>query len=300
MSQDQDKSQDMLDLLDGLEESPDEDIREHDICKCPFNYPGGKGRALAHILPQLPMRETYVEPFGGGAAILLARRPSRLEVYNDQYGGVVDFYTCLKDKRLCDELIAWLDLTVHSRELFSQYKNSWPVEDDLVTRAGMWYYVTMYSFGSLGRNFGRAVRPGALLSGRIRDKLVDFPILHERFKKVQIENQDWSSIFRDFDDYGTVFYVDPPYIDSYKGTYKYELTRSDHARLIETIMNCKGFVALSAYPNTLYDSYKWDNYIEWQQFVSLTGQATTETNNQTRVHDRSHTTEGLYIKEAQV
>lgn len=292
-------SKDMFDLLEGMIDlDEEEEIREHDICHCPFNYPGGKGRALEKILPHLPYRDSYIEPFGGGAALLLARKPVKLEVYNDRFGGVVDFYTCLKNRALATRLIDWLDLTVHSRELFVQAKNTWPDQDDIVIRAGMWYYLTRFSFSGIGRNFGRAVRPNVILSGHVRDKLVDFWPIHERLRYVTIENQDWSSIFRDFDDHGAVFYVDPPYIDAYKNTYKYELSKSDHVRLLDTIMDLKGYVALSAYPNELYDSYKWDNFHFWDQYVSMTAQANTDTNFQAVVKDRGTIREGLYIKEA--
>lgn len=294
-------SKDMLDLLDGmLDLDEEEEVREHDICHSIFNYPGGKTRSLQNILPHLPYTDTYVEPFGGSAALLLARRPVKLEVYNDRFGGVVDFYRCIKDRALCERLIDWLELTVHSREEFVHCKNHWPEQDDIVVRAGMWYYMTRFSFSGMGRNFGRAVRPNVIISGHIRDKLTEFFAVHERLRYVTIENQDWPSIFRDFDTHDTVFYVDPPYIDAYKGTYKYELSKADHVKLIDTIMDCEGFVALSAYPNEIYDSYKWDNYYSWDQYVSLTGQAVTETNSQSRVNDRTSVREGLYIKEAKL
>jgi DNA adenine methylase len=290
----------MLDLLDGmLDLDEEEEVREHDICKSVFNYPGGKSRALQHILPRLPYTDIYIEPFGGSAALLLARKPVKLEVYNDRFGGVVDFYRCLKDKELSERLVDWLELTVHSREMFVDCKNHWPDQDDIVVRAGMWYYLTRFSFSGIGRNFGRAVQANCIISGHVRDKLVDFAAIHDRLKYVTIENQDWPSIFRDFDDHEAVFYVDPPYIDAYKGTYKYELSKSDHVRLVDTIMDTKGFVALSAYPNEVYDSYKWDNYYSWEQYVSMTGQAQTETNCRNDGNTvRNSVREGLYIKEA--
>jgi DNA adenine methylase len=285
----------MEDMVD-LEE--EEEIREADICKSPFNYPGSKARALEHLLKYIPVREVYVEPFGGSAALLLARRPSKLEVYNDRFGGVVDFYHCLKDKELCEQLIEWLDLTVHSREEFVTCKNGWPIQESIVTRAAMWYYSTIYSFGSLGRNFGRAVRPGTVLSGKVRDRLVEFWPVHNRLKYVQIENQDWSSILRDYDHPDAVFYIDPPYIDTYKGVYKHELTRDEHAKLLDQIFKMKAFVALSAYPNVFYDTYPWDNYHCWDQLVSMTAQANTATNFQTVLKNRESVKEGLYIKES--
>ena len=65
-------------------------------------YHGGKVRLAAKIISLFPQHDGYVEPFGGGAAVLLAKPRSRLEVYNDIDGDIVTLFRVLRDlpKRL--------------------------------------------------------------------------------------------------------------------------------------------------------------------------------------------------------
>jgi len=291
-------SDDLLAMLEEMDDEPH--VREESITKALFSYPGGKARSIKYIVPHLPQYSAYIEPFGGSAAVLLARKRCGLEVYNDRYGGVVDFYRCLRDAKLLDALCNRLELTVHSREEFQYCKQTWAQPEQLVERAARWYYMTIYSFGSQGRNFGRAIKPGCQFAGKIQKKLPEFAAVHERFKTVQVENQDWQQCMRDYDQHDAVFYCDPPYIDSNRGIYKSELTPAEHKTFIETVQSMKGFVAISSYPNKLYDSYKWDDYLEWDHYESTTSMAFTASNNKEdrEYVERGTVKEALYIKEA--
>jgi len=289
------------DLFDELERQSGS-VSKDTIIKAPFAYPGSKSKSVEKILPHLPYTNIYVEPFGGSASILLARHKSKLEVFNDRYAGVTDFYKCLRDKDLTNQLIARLELTVHSREEFVDCKWNWDKTDDIVERAASWYYMTRYSFASLGRNWGRALTTRAHLAGVIRKRLDLFPVIHERFKEVQVENQDWYDCIVDYDSPDTVFYLDPPYIDAYRGTYKHEMNEADHRRLIDTIFSTKGFVALSGFSNPVYEERNWDDRHEWEAFVSIKPRAYTESNYKKKVEGldkRSFSTEVLWIKEAE-
>lgn len=61
-----------------------------------------------------PSHDCYVEPYGGGAAVLLAKRRTRLEVYNDLDRDMVTLFRVLRDRP--DELISLLALTPFARE----------------------------------------------------------------------------------------------------------------------------------------------------------------------------------------
>ena len=105
----------LFDMFESLEKG---EIRETYI-RAPFGYPGGKSRSVKKILPLLPYRKAYIEAFGGAASILLARDKSKLEVYNDRFGGVVAFYRCIRDKEKMNKLIERLKIVPgHSREEF--------------------------------------------------------------------------------------------------------------------------------------------------------------------------------------
>ncbi len=78
--------------------------------KSPIAWLGGKARHTARLVPLLeaiPHRR-YVEPFGGGASILLAKSPVEVEVYNDLDAGLYNFFTVLATRMLSSGFAAWL------------------------------------------------------------------------------------------------------------------------------------------------------------------------------------------------
>jgi DNA adenine methylase len=268
------------------------DLEDEDYkpVRCPFVWPGGKSKCIDKICPHLPHRDVYVEPFGGSGAIMLARRPSTLDVYNDRYTGVVAFYKCLRSPKLFEALMERLHLCIHSREDWMFCKESWENCKDDVERAARWYTVVEYSFGGIGRNWGRNVGPKSSVARKVHRKLPLFPAIHERMKNVQIENCGYETMLDDYDSDQTVFYLDPPYIGSDVSVYKHKWDRNDQVALLKKIFDMDGFVALSGYDNPLTDSYPWDKKEEWKQQVSI----------KSPNHDtyREHSTECLWIKES--
>ena len=234
-----------------------------------FGYPGGKSRSVKHILPHIPESQVYVEAFGGSAALLLAKPKSRLEVYNDKYAGVVDFYRCMRSKKMSEDLANWLELTVHSSEEWFYCHETWKDCTDPVERAARWYYMTVYSFAQIGRNFGRSTKFPNALSGKIKGKLPFFSLIHDRFHRVQVENTDAMTLLETYDGPDTVFYLDPPYVDSHDGAYKHEMRQAQHRELLDKIFSLEGYVAVSGYENPIYDNQSWDDRITWDVSVSL-------------------------------
>ncbi len=292
----------MIDLLNLFDEMEQHGAKSKDaIIKAPFGYPGGKSRSIRYITPHLPYSDKYISVFGGSGCDILARQPSRLEVFNDRYAGVTDFYRCLRDPRLFGRLCEWLELTLHSREHFVECKETWDKVDDPVERAGRWYCMTVYSFASLGRNWGRALSVRGVMGNKIRNKLKGFDAIHQRFKNVQVENQDWRDCLHDYDCPTTVFYCDPPYVDSSSGIYKHEMTRNDHRAFLEIVPQLEGFVAVSGYANPLYENQDfWTDSFSWESFVSMESMAFTQGNKKQDLKDltkRSHATEVLWIKD---
>ena len=287
---------DTLFSMEGASNAADKSIR-----RAPFGWPGGKSKSVKNIIPLLPETDRYVEAYGGSGVVMFNRKPSKLEVFNDKHSGITSFYRCLSDPDLFNQLIERLEATVHSREEFAFCKDTWENANSHVERAARWYYMVRYSFSQLGRNFGRATNPRCRLAGAIRSKLPDFAWYHQRLNKVQIENRDALLLLREYDHPETVFYLDPPYINAYKGTYAHELSDADHNRLLETIAGLKGFVALSGFPNQLYDSFKWDATYTWDAFSSVHPVNAGEGNRKEHIGDvatRDTQVEYLWIKEA--
>jgi len=271
------------------------------ILRAAFGYPGGKSRSVLNILPCLPYKNVYVEPFGGSAAVLLARDSSKLDVFNDRYAGVVAFYRCMRDEVKMQAMVDWLKNTIHSREDWAFCHDTWQNVEDDVERAARWYYMTQYSFGQIGRNFGRSTISGSSPAGKIRNNIKLFPAIHKRFKRVQVENQDWYDCIKDYDSSDTVFYLDPPYIETTGGTFKHMMDLNDHKSLIATIFNLEGFVAVSGYSNPLYEDQDWDNRYEWESFCSIDSIAYTEGNYKSHLkhvaESRINHKEVLWVKE---
>jgi DNA adenine methylase len=275
-------------------------VRE-DYVRAPFAYPGAKSKSLDKILPFLPYRSKYVEPFGGSGAVLLARNSSPLEVFNDRYSGVTVFYRVIQDSKKMNQLLDRIAFFLHSREEFIWCRNTWRDCEDEIERAARWWYTITCSFGSQGRNFGRCIKGKCQIGPKLKNNLKLFPEASLRLRDVQIENQDWRMILKDYDDADTVWYIDPPYYKSTKGMYECEMPDSDHEELLERIFNLQGFVAMSGYDNPMYDSYNWDNRHHWMVNVTALSQSFTESNNLAGKEDaikRGMARETLYIKEA--
>lgn len=283
-----------------------DDIREKYL-KLPFAYPGGKADSLDKILPHLPYGSGYGEPFGGSGAVLLNRNPSKLEVYNDRYGGITAFFRVVRDRALYPLFMERINATVHSREEFIWCKKTWKNCEDDVERAARWYYMIRFAVnGKAQSTFGRSKDPIVRFANRLHQSLPLFGPLHYRLHTVTMENGDWRLILDDFDQKGFVWYLDPTYLDSSPGTYEHELSEADHIELVTRVAHMRSFVAVSSYdsPTTrrIYDKEGiWDEKIVWPRTTTALTQAFTDSNSLSRketTNDRRTVDEVLWIRKA--
>lgn len=88
--------------------------------RSPIFWFGGKGNMVAKILPMLTAipHTRYVEPFGGGASILMAKPPVDVETYNDLDSALYDFFTVLADPDLFPQFVRRVKLLPCSRQLY--------------------------------------------------------------------------------------------------------------------------------------------------------------------------------------
>ena len=263
-----------------------EKVNRESFKRAPFIYVGKKFEHLGKILPHLPVREVWCEAFGGSGVVTLNRPKSKLEVYNDRYSGVVSFYRCIRDETLCKQLVDRLKLTLYSREEY-QLSKDWEDVNDPVERAAKWYTLINQSFGAVGRSWGRGLQTPVFRS--YWEGLDHIPDVVNRFKYVQVENLDWEQCLKDYDSSKTVFYLDPPYFATDEGAYSQYFSRDDHRRLVNKIFDLKGFVALSGYETSYYDTFPWDEKFTW---------AVQNSQNKRSEGVIKTTTECLWIKEA--
>lgn len=279
---------------DALQEKP-----RDEYIKAPFGWPGGKYLSIDKILPLLPGGKVFVDGCGGSGIISL-NIPDlyQLKIFNDRHSGVTSFYRCIRDPNKYKQLIERLQLTVHSREEWIWCKESWTNPSDDIERAARWYYTVRYSFANLSRNFGRVVSGINSLARKFQTGLEYFPMIHRKFREIQVENQDVCQLIRDYDSADTVFYIDPDYIGADTGIYE---NRVQHQELLDTIENSKGFFAVSNYSNDLYNSKTWDSIHKWQVNVTMQARVFNDGNNLANKQDVMRdlkATEVLYIRES--
>jgi DNA adenine methylase len=278
--------------------SPTEEEVRETFKKAPFGWPGGKWRSLQYLLPLLPLRKSYIETCGGSGIVLLNRPKSPLEVFNDRFSGVTDFYRCLADPILKDALADRLGIFIHSRELFIEARDTWKDQSDPVERAARWFYSVKTSFGSIGRNWGRSVKDNDMVGAKLLTVAEEFPWIHNRIRRVQFDNLDVVQCIKDYANEDSVIYIDPDYPDTARGHYECQMDFQKHNEIIEAVFSAKGFIAVSGYPNELYDGQAWDEVHTWQSFVTATPCARTETNyKKNSFAVRDYATEVLYIKD---
>lgn len=281
-------SNDLLRILNGGQKKKK---KRTEMLKPPFSQPGSKLKSLKHLLEYVPYKRGYIEVFGGTGALLLNRERCKLECFNDVNSGVTDFYLCLQNPKDKADLKEKIESAIHSREMWEWGKN-WETENDRVTRAFRWYYMVRYSFGQMGRNFGRTCNGVNLDSPKLYNNIPFFDTLHRRLQGVLIENQDWRSILRDFDSPDHVFYLDPPYYgaantSAYQG---HSMPDKDHFELLETVFKMKATVCMSGYSSKFYEDMPWDKRYEWEAIEHLNSQFVEGDIRQKR-------TEVLWIKE---
>jgi len=235
----------------------------------PFGRTGGKYKSYKRIIDLFPEHTRYAEIFGGSGVVLLNKPRVGNEMFNDIEGGLIAFYRCIQDPDLLKRLSAKLEVTVHSRDFWYWCKDSTGV--DLVDKAFKWFYVTRFSFGQQGRAFGRTLGKQNGDANKILSTLKDLPEIHQRLKGVTIENLGFRRLMDEYDHEDTLFYLDPPYQDTFQYIYEHRFSDEDHKDLLRLIQNCKGRVALSGYANSLYDSVDWTDRVTWEQNVPVRG-----------------------------
>lgn len=239
-----------------------------------FGWYGGKFSHLEWLLPLLPECHHYCEPFGGSAAVLLNREPSPVETYNDIDGEVVNFFRVLRTQK--EQLVEAVALTPFSREeLFVALTTNGDKISDL-ERARRFYVLArqtrtgLAQTSSLGRwanckNTSRAGMSGVV--SRWVGGLGALGDIADRLGRVQIENRPAVDVVKLYDDRGTLFYIDPPYVHDSRGdakAYGYEMTDREHERLAAALRTCKGKVAVSGYRCRLMDHL----YGDWSRHDS--------------------------------
>lgn len=222
---------------------------------------GGKWKLAPWVIEHFPAHRIYVEPYGGGASVLLRKERSYAEVYNDLDGNVVNLFHVLRDDALASRLVEQLRLTPFSRaELSLAYE---PCEDPVERARRLIVLCFQGHGGNAHSHIPTGFRANSNKSGttpahdwvNYTDAL---PFAIERLRGVVVENKPALAIMEQHDTANTLHYLDPPYIHETrsrgrKRDYVHEMTNEDHAGMLEAAKGLAGMVVISGYPHTLYD-----------------------------------------------
>jgi DNA adenine methylase len=226
-----------------------------------LRWHGGKGKLANKIVPLLPRHHTYVEPFGGGAAVLLEKDPSGFEIYNDLNGRLVNFFQVLRDRP--EDLVRAVELTPYAR---GEYATCADGAEDPVEDARRFVTASWMSLGGYEGQFRSVTDWRRLLHSngdaryapsvewqKIGPRLM---ACAQRLRSVQIDCKPALEILADYDKENVLFYLDPPYpleVRTGPKRYAYEMTMAEHRTLLEAAVRLEGAVVISCYRNELYD-----------------------------------------------
>lgn len=238
-----------------------------------LRYHGSKWRIAPWVMQFFPPHRVYVEPFGGGAAVLVRKPPAAVEVYNDLDDELVNLFRVLREPRLAKQLVAVLHRTPYAR---SELRQAWDIKGSRVERARRLLARAWMGFSSDSAT--RVGMPGfRLQTGAGRCSVHNWlswqealeGIVH-RLRRVAIEHYDGLQVIERFDGPDSLFFVDPPYVISTRAAgaatghsgYRHELTDQAHRDLAKTLNRVRGMVVLTGYPSEMYDR---ELYAGWQR-----------------------------------
>lgn len=245
-----------------------------------LRYHGGKFRIANWIVSFFPDHLCYLEPYGGGASVLMRKDRVGTEIYNDLDGDVVNLFRVLKSHDMAAELWHRLRFTPFARAEFdAAYSDPTDPIDQahkLIVRSFMGHgsdSATRRSqpgFRTKRTNAGSFTKSPAVEFASYPDAIHGF---HERLAGCVIENRPAIDLIGQFDTPNTLLYADPPYIISSRSLmrgsvnsahgYRHEMTDDDHRALADRLRKSTSMVVLSGYASDLYDQ---ELYPDWQRF----------------------------------
>ena len=238
-----------------------------------LRYHGGKWMLAPWILSHLPDHKIYTESFGGGASVLLRKKRSYDEVYNDLDGEIVNLFRVMRNPSQARELLRLVTLTPYAREEFeaSYLADGDPIEQArrTVTRSFMGFGAHATAGGATGFRCGqRSSGSSAAHDWRNYPPVMEKAI--DRLRGVTIENRNALEVLKFYDSPKTLHFVDPPYPHGTRcgdAWYRYELNDDEHRELAATLHGMKGMVVLCGYACDLYDL---ELYADWQRVTKDT------------------------------
>lgn len=237
-----------------------------------LRYHGSKWKLAPWIIAHFPTHRIYVEPFGGGAAVLLRKERAYSEVYNDLDQDLVSYFRILRNPDQAKRFAEAIHLTPFARD---EFEAAYQPTDDDFERARRMVVRSFMGFGSDGTNpqvktgfRANSNRSGTTPAGDWRNLPGGLTAIAERLRGVTIENRSAVDVMTQHDGSNVLHYVDPPYLPETRSShcyrrghgYRHELTPEEHHVLLAVLQDLDGMVVLSGYASELYD----ETLSDWQ------------------------------------
>lgn len=225
----------------------------------PVKWHGGKHYLAKRIVAGFPRHRVYLEPFGGGASVLLNKDPAEVEVYNDTDRRVTRLFRVLRDRG--EEFVRRARLTPYSEAEFADAAE-YPADASDVDMALCDFVRWRQSFGGRGESFSYTTgRSRGGMAGDVNAWLTAveaLPQIIDRLRRVQILCRSAFEAIPRFDCPDGLIYCDPPYVHATRSpgsrdVYAAELSDDDHLKLAALLSRCEARVVVSGYPSGLYD-----------------------------------------------
>ncbi len=225
----------------------------------PIKWHGGKRYLAKRIIRYFPSHRIYLEPFGGGASVLLNKLPVEVEVYNDIDLRITRLFRVLRDQG--DKFLAKVQLIPYSQVEFEAAANYPPAASELdmaISDFVRW----RQSFGGKGQSWSyTTARARGGMAGDVNawwTAIEGLPEVINRIRRVQILCQSAFEAIPRFDHPDALIYCDPPYVHSVRETnsrnvYHTEMSDDEHRKLGLLLKKAKAKIIVSGYPSPLYE-----------------------------------------------
>lgn len=223
-----------------------------------IRYHGGKWRIAPWIIGHFPEHRVFVEPYGGGASVLLRKEPAYAEVYNDLDSEIVNLFQVLRSPD-AGRLVELCRLTPYAEQ---EFQAAYEPADDPLEKARRTVVKASMGHGSnaihqrTGFRFNSS-REYTTPAGDWQRYPEALEAIIQRLQGVIVMCRPAIEVMRRHDAPTTLHYVDPPYMTSTRARadadYAHEMTDADHEELLGFLKTLNGSVVLSGYANPLYD-----------------------------------------------
>lgn len=252
--------------------------------RSPIKIHGGKSYLHPLLIYHFPhdfVELDYIEPYVGGASVLLNKPVSITETINDIDSGLMAMWHILKYDY--DNFLDQLEFWPYEKESFLKAKILVPTNK--LEQALKEFVLRRMSRGGTKETFGwqkrlRGNQPGDRNAWETIKPIL-LPI-HQRLQSVDLLNMDALDLVRG----GKGFiYLDPPYVKetrqaSSRHIYEYEMSNRDHEILLSSCLESEAKILISGYPSEIYQrKLKHWNYRDFE----IANHSSQESTKQTKI-----------------